>query len=271
MDRPLHFISGLPRSGSSLLAALLHQNPRLHANISGPLASLFNALLGEMSGRNEFSVFINDMQRQHILRGLVSNYYESQVEAEVIFDTNRSWCTKLGILKTLFPKARIIACVRDLPWILDSIERLVRRNAFQPSSIFNYKPSMTVYSRVEALLTGEGLVGFAYNALKEAYFGEDTDNLMLLQYETLVRQPARALKAIYDFIGEPYFEHDFDHVVLDNNDFDIRAGTPGLHYIHPRVEATQRKTLLPPDLVSRLQDDAFWLNAKLNPRGVRIV
>lgn len=271
MDRPTHFISGLPRSGSSLLAALLHQNSRFHANISGPMASLFNALLGEMSGRNEFSVFISDAQRQRMLRGLFSNYYEDQGKAEVIFDTNRSWCAKLGALKAMFPNARIIACVRDLPWILDSVERLVRCNAFQPSSIFNYKPGMTVYARVEALLSGEGLVGFAYNALKEAYFGEDTENLMLLQYETLVRHPARALRAVYDFIGEPNFEHDFEHVALDNDDFDIRAGTPGLHHIRPIVEAAQRKSLLPPDLVSRLQDDAFWRDAKINPRGVRIV
>lgn len=271
MDRPIHFISGLPRSGSSLLAALLRQNSRFNANISGPLASLFNALLGEMSGRNEFSIFISDSQRQRMLRGLFSNYYEEQADAEVIFDTNRSWCAKLGALKALFPEARIIACVRELPWILDSIERLVRRNAFQPSSIFNYKPSMTVYARVEAVLSGEGLVGFAYNALKEAYFGEDTENLMLLQYETLVHHPARALKTVYDFIGEPYSEHDFNHVALDNDDFDIRAGTPGLHYIRPKVEATQRKNLLPPDLVSRLQHDAFWRDEKLNSRGVRII
>lgn len=27
----IHFVSGLPRSGSTLLAALLHQNPRFQA------------------------------------------------------------------------------------------------------------------------------------------------------------------------------------------------------------------------------------------------
>ena len=52
----IHFISGLPRSGSTLLAALLRQNPRFEAGMSGPLAGLFGALLGEMSARNEFSV-----------------------------------------------------------------------------------------------------------------------------------------------------------------------------------------------------------------------
>jgi sulfotransferase len=60
----IHFISGLPRSGSTLLAGLLRQNPRFEAGMSGPLAGLFGALLGEMSARNEYSVFIDDAKRQ---------------------------------------------------------------------------------------------------------------------------------------------------------------------------------------------------------------
>ena len=69
----IHFISGLPRSGSTLLAALLRQNPRFQAGMSGPLAGLFGALLGEMSARNEYSIFIDDAKRQRILRGLLDN------------------------------------------------------------------------------------------------------------------------------------------------------------------------------------------------------
>ena len=87
----IHFISGLPRSGSTLLAALLRQNPRFQAGMSGPLAGLFGALLGEMSARNEFSVFIDDAKRQRILHGLFDNFY-ADCAAEVIFDTNRAWC-----------------------------------------------------------------------------------------------------------------------------------------------------------------------------------
>ena len=59
----IHFISGLPRSGSTLLAALLRQNPRFEAGMSGPLAGLFGALLSEMSARNEYSIFIDDAKR----------------------------------------------------------------------------------------------------------------------------------------------------------------------------------------------------------------
>ncbi len=265
-----HFISGLPRSGSTLLAALLKQNPRFHAGMSGPVAGLVGSLLGEMSGRNEFSVFIDDAQRQRVLRGVLENYY-ADVPAEVVFDTSRAWCARLRVLKTLVPDARVIACVRHMPWIIDSLERLIRRNAFQPSSIFNYTPGGTVYSRAEGLASGEGMVGYAYNALKEAFFGEDTGNLMLLQYETLVGDPARALAAIYDFIGEPAFAHDFTHIAYDATAFDAKAGTPGLHTVRPKVEVIERDTILPPDVFRRFENDAFWRDPALNRRGVRIV
>jgi len=70
MARALHFISGLPRSGSTLLFAVLAQNPRFQASMSGPAAGLVNALPTEMSGKNEFSPFIDERQRQHLLRAV---------------------------------------------------------------------------------------------------------------------------------------------------------------------------------------------------------
>src|SRR4029077_8254608 len=125
MSHKFHFISGLPRSGSTLLSALLKQNPRFHAGMSGPVAGMFNTLTGEMSGRNEFSVFITDDQRKRVLSSLFENYYGEEFKVDVIFDTNRMWCTKLPQLQVLMPDSKIIACVRHIPWVIDSVERLV--------------------------------------------------------------------------------------------------------------------------------------------------
>ncbi|RUL70531.1 sulfotransferase family protein [Dyella choica] len=271
MNRRFHFISGLPRSGSTLLSAILSQNPRFHASMSGPLGGVVTTLLGELSGRNEYSVFISDEQRRRMLKGLFDNYYGPEYGAEVVFDTNRAWCSKLPQLKQLFPQSKVIACVRHVSWIIDSIEQLVRKNAFQPSSIFNYQTGSTVYARAEGLANGDGMVGYAYNALKEAFYGEDTANLMLLRYETLTSDPARAIAAVYDFLGEPAFAHDINNVHFDASEFDAKAGTPGLHAVRPRVGAIQRGSILPPDVFNRFANDAFWLDPGLNPRGVRVV
>jgi len=56
-----------------------------------------------------------------------------------VFDTNRVWCAKLPAITDLFPNARIICCVRDICWIMDSIERLVRKNRFELSGMFGFE------------------------------------------------------------------------------------------------------------------------------------
>jgi sulfotransferase len=271
MNRRFHFISGLPRSGSTLLSAILSQNPRFHAGMSGPIGGAFNTLLGELSGRNEYSVFVTDEQRQRMLKGLFDTYYGPEYGAEVIFDTNRIWCSKMRHLRPLFPQGKVIACVRNMSWIIDSIEQLIRKNTFQPSSIFNYQPGGTVYSRSDALANGEGMVGAPYNALKEAFYGDETQNLMLLQYETLVSDPAAAIAAVYDFIGEAAYAHDFENISYQADEFDLRAGTPGLHEVRKKIAVRERMSVLPPDVFRRFENDIFWRDASLNPRNVRVV
>lgn len=271
LQRRFHFISGLPRSGSTLLSAILSQNPRFHASMSGPLGGMFDTMLSELSDRNEFSVFIGNDQRQRILRGLFDGYYGPEFHADVVFDTNRLWCAKLELLRRLFPGGKIIACVRHVSWVIDSIERLVRGNIFQPSGIFNYKPDGTVYSRADGLAKADGMVGFAHNAVKQAFYSDDPSNLMLLRFETLTGEPARAIAAVYDFIGEPAYKHDFSAVQYDAETFDRRLGTPGLHTVRPKVEPIARATVLPPDLFRRFENEAFWLDTDLNLRKVKVV
>jgi sulfotransferase len=265
-----HFISGLPRSGSTLLAALLRQNPRFEAGMSGPLAGLFGALLDQMSARNEFSVFIDDTKRKRILRGLFDEFY-ADCGAEVIFDTSRGWCAWMPAIAQLFPEAKVIACVREMPWVIDSIERLIQRNVFSPSSIFNYSTGGTVYTRANIIASQDGMVGGPYDALKQACYGAQRDRLLLVQYETLTEDPKGTLDAIYAFLGEPSFAHDFDRIEYDVTEFDNRAGTPGLHTVGGTVRAQPRPTLLPPDLFARFVNDAFWRDSERIPEGLRIV
>jgi sulfotransferase len=271
MQKVIHFISGLPRSGSTLLAAILRQNPRFHAGISSPVASLFMALQGAMSRRNEAAVFIDEAQKRELLKGIFASYYHEITPERVVFDTNRAWCSKLPTLVRLFPEAKVICCVRHVPWIMDSIERLIRGNAFELSGIFGFESLNTVYTRVNRLATCDGLVGFALDALREAFWGEHANRLILVGYEALARNPAGTLKQLYEFLGEQWFTHDFDNVEFEANDFDIALGTPNLHTVRRKVEWIERATLLPPELFNRFVNDAFWTVPGLNNRNVPVI
>jgi sulfotransferase len=270
--RTFHFISGLPRSGSTLLAAILKQNPRFQAGMTSPVADIMGVVVAEMSSKNDFSFAISDEARVSVLRGLVANFYAAQGGAEVVFDTSRLWCSRIQMLDTLFPKSKIIACVRPLPWVLDSMERLVRKQPVNVSKVFRFDTNTTIYSRVQALTDPRGMVGFSFQAIKDAFYGQyAAGHLMLLTYETLTKNPEAALRAVYEFIGEPWFEHDFDNVEYGASEFDMRVGMPGLHTVRSRVEATERKPILPLEIFNRFLPESFWLDPKNNVSGVPIV
>src|SRR6201990_102221 len=89
-----HFISGLPRSGTTLLAAILNQNPRFRAGMTSPMADIMGVMMAEASSKNDFSFDVSDRQRVDMLRGLVENFYASDESAAVVFDTSRLWCSR---------------------------------------------------------------------------------------------------------------------------------------------------------------------------------
>lgn len=239
--------------------------------MSSPLAGMLDTMFKEMSAANEYAMFISTEQKARVLHGIAENYYGPEYTAEVILDTNRAWCARMPLLQTLFPQSRVVACVRNVSWIVDSIERLVQKNALSPSGIFNYQSGGTVYSRTDMLANGEGLVGFSYNGLKDAFYGAHADKLLLVQYETLVSDPQRVLDAVYRHLGQPGHAHDFNNVAYEADEFDLRTGTPGLHAVRPKIEAAPRHTILPPDVFNRFANDAFWLHPQANLHGVQIV
>jgi sulfotransferase len=229
--------------------------------MSSPVGNLVGNMIGEFSAGSEFAPVITQAQRRHLLKGIFSSYYADEVHKDVIFDTNRAWCAKLPLLMDLFPDAKVIACVRDVAWVLDSLERRYRANPYENTKLFgDWSERLTVESRVETLLQRNRLVGFAWSALKEACYGEHADRLLVVDYDLLSQAPAKVLELIYQFIGETPFPHHFDGVEFDAPEFDAELGMSGLHRIRPKVEFIHRKTVLPPDVFTRCTTLNFWRN-----------
>lgn len=268
-DRKYHFISGLPRSGSTLTAALLRQNPRFHAGMASPIATLFDGMIAQVSAGTELSTSVTQAQRARLLRGLFESYY-AEHEAPVIFDSNRAWTANLPALMQVFPEARVICLVRNVAWIMDSMERRFRQNPFEHTRLFNSSGERSsVYTRVEALAGATRLVGYPWHALREACYSDFADRMVLIDYDILVRRPGEVMKLIYDFIGEAPFAHDFAAAEYDAEAFDQSLGIDGMHRVHPKVEPRPRDTLLPPELFEKYAKLSFW-NDLAGSRAFRI-
>ncbi len=268
----VHFISGLPRAGSTLLSAILSQNPRFSASVTSPVVSLWGGILPKMSGSDEFGTFFDNARRCRILRGVFDAYYGGSACKPVVFDTNRTWTGKLALTQAVYPGSRLICCVRDVGWVLDSIERMLRRNPMQMSRVFGFKPGSSIYGRVDTLMDSEkGLVGLPWSTLREAWFSEHASKMVVVKYENLASRPQETISALYDFLEEREFRHDFENVIYEAAAYDADLGMPGLHTVRERVSLLPRESCLPPDIFSKYAETSFWMKPELNRKGAIIL
>jgi sulfotransferase len=256
----IHFISGLPRSGSTMLASILRQNPRFfHFGMSSPVCDILMAVERATSRNNPMTLMLDEQVKRRLRKDIFHAIYWDK-NHDVIFDTNRFWCAKLPLLTTLYPDAKVICCVRHVSWIMDSFERLYRAHPLELSALYDFAADSTVFTRCAKLASSAGVVGRALDALREGYYGEHADRLHLIDYDILAADPQRAIRRLYEVIGEPLFLHNFESIESPpaNAEFDRAIGSPGLHDVRPKVELARRKTILPPMLFERFANDDFW-------------
>lgn len=253
--KQFYFISGLPRSGTTVLSAILNQNPNFQASISGPLARFVRSIIHESSAQGGYKVQCPVEKRKQIITDVFNSYYNQN---KIYFDTNRGWTLLLHELKDLFPYTKVICCVRDIPWILDSFENLIRKNKYSTTNMFSPEENISVYSRCEALMRSDRTVGFAYMALKQGITSAEKNMIMLVEYEQLAKYPKQTLKAIHTFINQPYYEYDFDNVESSYDEFDEDVQIRGLHTTRKKVEFVERHPIIPPDIWNAYSNLEVW-------------
>jgi sulfotransferase len=252
-----YFISGLPRSGTTLLSTILNQNPRFQASISGPLARFTRAIIDQSSAMSGYRHQCPPEKREKIIKGMFDNYYDDP-EKEVFFDTNRGWGLLLPMLKQLYPNTKVIMCVRDINWVLDSFENLYRKNPLDKNLMIPDEYATNVYSRCDYLMGESSTVGFAYLSLKQAITSAEKNMIMLVEYEQLCKNPEGMMKAIYNFIGQPFYEHDFNDVESSYDEFDDDVNIKGLHTTRKKIEWIEREMILPPDIQQKFSGMEVW-------------
>jgi sulfotransferase len=255
--KKFYFISGLPRSGTTLLSAILNQNPRFQASISGPLARFARSIIDQSSSQSGYRHQCPPEKRANIIKGIFDNYYDDQ-NKEVFFDTNRGWTRLLPLVNELYPYTKCIICVRDIPWVLDSFESLIRKNPLDKSLLYPDNVVDDVYSRCDFQMQPDATTGFAYIGIKQAITSKERTMCMLVEYEQLCRNPEGMMRALYNFIDQPYFDHDFNSVESSYDEFDNDVNVKGLHTTRKKVEWVERQMIIPPDIQAKYSGMEVW-------------
>ena len=237
MQKTFHFIAGLPRSGSTLLANILAQNPRFETTAT-------SSILGILTGIREqwdalFAATPNEQGKIDVLRGILPSFYQRSPKP-IIFDKCRGWLAVLEMAELLLErKAKVLVPVRDLRDVLASFEKLWRKNvATNPIPQEKAYPLQfqTLEGRCDVWLQKAEPVGLAYSRIEDALVRGFRDRMHFVRFEELTSRPRETIQSIYRFLGEDEFAHDFDHVKQVTWEDDAVHGFKGLHDIRAKVE-----------------------------------
>lgn len=244
MLKTVHFLSGLPRSGSTLLGSLLSQNPSITATPTSPLLDLLcytNESLGKINASYTFDF---EGLSSSVYKSLIESFY-GQYDTEVVFDKHRGWPRNV-IPARMFvsPKPRILVTVRPISEIITSYIKLIVSNGQDDNFVDNELRRMRVPVSTEnrARVLWENYISDPYSSTKHGLEAH-RDCIHLVEYDSLVGDPGRVMDGIYDFIGmERYGGHDFDDIKNVCAETKDKAwGLEGLHDIRPRLGKTSSK------------------------------
>ena len=92
MKKSYYFLSGLPRTGSTLLSSLLSQNDKIYAGGNSPVCQLMWDMQVSVNTTSREQILANN--KLNIANNMISNipnlYYED-VKQGIIVDKCRSW------------------------------------------------------------------------------------------------------------------------------------------------------------------------------------
>ena len=261
VSKDIHFISGLPRSGSTLLCNLLAQNPDIHTT---PTSGCHEAMFALRNCWNEWiehkaaKSLSADKNLQRVLAAVLYSYHDTG--RPVIIDKGRGWLSLLEMAEfALGRKAKVIVPVRSMAQIAASFEKLHRKQAATRRDTGNYFQAQTVQGRTDALLAGDAPIGLAFNRLRDAIQRGFSDRLLLVEFEHLTHRPQETMECVYDFLELESFSHDFGNVEQYTHEDDSVHGV-SLHEVRPKVVPVMDDSveILGTEIVRQLAGTEFW-------------
>lgn len=212
-----HYLAGLPRSGSTLLANILAQHPDVHVTGTSPLFGAVDAIADAVSSIPEVVAELENIPGTYdryvgAVRAFMSAW-SSHAEKPVVIDKHRGWLRRFGLIQQLDPASRIIACVRDPRDVVASFERQERKTA-----LFNSPVHPVFHEYASRLMSPDGMVGGPITLVEDML--RRRIPVVWVRYETLLAAPEKTLEDLQDHLGLEPCSFDLEHIENVATDLD---------------------------------------------------
>lgn len=219
-------LSGLPRSGSTLLSSILSQNPEIHAEGNSAVCQLMWDMQISCEINSYEQLFANNRySTQHELISAIPHIYYNNINASHIVDKCRSWTLPVNMdimRRYITNNPKVIVLTRPIDEIVSSFVSLRRANGWTGDLEIGLldegsEPIMRSLSGVES-------------AKKSC-----SDEFLFIEYCDLVNSTEDVIKKIYDFCEWDIFNHYFKNIKNPHPENDAIYGLIGMHDVRPNI------------------------------------
>jgi sulfotransferase len=240
----IYFLSGLQRSGSTVISCILGQNPSIHVTPTSPLLDILHSANSKMDECVSQYTFNYELIKNDLTSGIINSFYK-HIKNPYVIDKHRGWPKTINLLKDEYHDPKILCTIRPVPEILASFIKLIEKNKSLNNDADKYLRSngipITITNRCDYFFNN--FIKFHIDTVNEV-IQNHKDNIHLVEYNCLVYNPEEEIKKIYTFFDLPHFKHNFDYIEnICKEEKDINWGIDNLHIIRNKLE----KTSTPPE------------------------
>jgi sulfotransferase len=215
-------LSGLPRTGSTLLSAILSQNPEIHAEGNSAVCQLMWDM--QQSVVNSEQIKASSKNLLDALVKPIPHTYYANITKPIVVDKCRSWTlpANMEILNRYFDNTpKVIVLVRPLVEIVASFISLRKKNNW--------------------INPEEGLLDDGSEPIMRSLAGvewarkNNNGEFLFVTYDELVDDTQVSLDRIYEHCGWRSFKHNLDNIINEYQEIDPVYGLIDLHNVRPQI------------------------------------
>jgi sulfotransferase len=206
--KQLFFLSGIARSGSTLLGSILNQNPDIYVTPTSPLMDIF-CLTEEIYNKMETQYTFNKgATLRNLQNSLADNFYDN-INKPIIIDKHRGWPRNVKqIEQHITTNPKIICTYRPVAENICSFLKLIDND-----------PNNSVDRELRVL----GLPCDTYHRALKLWYNYSNDpyeslkyglehyrkNILIVNYDDIIDDIENQMHRIYNFLEIPEYKHSY--------------------------------------------------------------
>jgi len=235
-------LSGLPRTGSTMLSAILSQNPKIHAEGNSAVCQLMWDMLQSCTNKAKEQLLATNRENTvfDILSQIPYIYYKN-INEPIVVDKCRSWTmpSNIEMLKEYVDKNfKIIVLERPIIEIVKSFVKL-------------YNTNNREFNVASILIPQSEPIMRSVSGINWAKKHNENSNFLFISYNDLINKTEETISKIYEFCGWKYFKHDFNNIIVKYPEDDNVYKLNGQHKIRPKIGKEIYNITLPDEIIKQ--------------------